>query len=66
MSTSKSIECVYEGGAFKLLEEVDLQEGTRLRITVGRCDLSRYYGILGKASVERLAELEYESQMITW
>lgn len=63
MSVSKSIECVYEGGVFKPLEKVELQEGTRLRIKVGRCDLSRYYGVLGKASVERLAELEDEAQL---
>ena len=25
---------------------------------MGRCDYSKYYGILGKASAERLAELE--------
>ena len=25
---------------------------------MGRCDLSEYYGILGKASAERIAELE--------
>jgi predicted DNA-binding antitoxin AbrB/MazE fold protein len=62
MYASKTIECVYEGGVFRPLEKVELQEGTKLRIKVGRCDISRYYGILGKASVERLAELEDEAQ----
>ncbi|MHB8120267.1 MAG: antitoxin family protein [Methanothrix sp.] len=61
MSASKTIECVYEGGVFKPLEKVDLKDGTRLRIKMGRCDLSKYYGILGKASAERLAELEEEA-----
>jgi len=30
---------------------------------MSRCDLSKYYGILGKASAERLAELEDEAQL---
>ena len=63
MSASKTIECVYEGGVFKPLEKVELQEGTRVSIKMGRCDLSKYYGVLGKASAERLAELEYEAQL---
>ncbi len=64
MSASKTIECVYEGGVFKPLEKVDLKDGTRLKIKMGgRCDLSKYYGILGKASAERLAELEEEAQL---
>lgn len=63
MSASKTIECIYEGGVFKPLEKVDLEDGTRLRIKMGRCDLSKFYGILGKASAERLAELEEEAQL---
>ncbi len=63
MSESKTIECIYEGGVFKPLEKVDLEDGTRLRIKMGRCDLSKFYGILGKASAERLAELEEEAQL---
>jgi predicted DNA-binding antitoxin AbrB/MazE fold protein len=63
MSASKTIECVYEGGVFKPLEKVDLEDGTKLKIKMGRCDLSKYYGILGKASAERLAELEEEAQL---
>lgn len=63
MSASKTIECIYEGGVFKPLEKVDLEDGTILRIKMSRCDLSRFYGILGKASAERLAELEEEAQL---
>ena len=63
MSASKTIECVYEGGVFKPLEKVDLKDGTKLKIKMVRCDLSKYYGILGKASAERLAELEEEAQL---
>lgn len=63
MNTSKTIECVYEGGVFRPLEKVELQEGTRLKIKMGRCDLSKFYGILGRASAERLAELEDEAQL---
>jgi Protein of unknown function DUF104. len=87
MNTSKTIDCVYEGGVFRPLQEVDFREGERLKLTVkkfdiskfcgafgegsreefetleeeaqmGRCNYSKYYGILGKASAERLAELE--------
>jgi predicted DNA-binding antitoxin AbrB/MazE fold protein len=87
MNTSKTIECVYEGGVLRPLHKVDFKEGERLKLTVkkfdiskfcgafgedspgeletfeeeaqmGRCDYSKYYGILGKASAERLAELE--------
>jgi predicted DNA-binding antitoxin AbrB/MazE fold protein len=63
MIASNTIECVYEGGVFRPLEKVDLKEGTRLKIKMDRCDLSKYYGILGKASAERLAELEEEAQL---
>lgn len=63
MSASKTIECVYEGGVFRPLEKVELQEGTRLKIKMGRCDLSKFYGILGRASAERLAEFEDEAQL---
>lgn len=87
MSGPNTIECVYEGGVLRPLHEVDFREGERLKLTVrkfdisrfygafgegsmgefekfeedaqmGRCGLSKYYGILGKASAERLAELE--------
>ncbi len=63
MGTAKVIECIYECGVFKPLEKVDLKEGTRLKIKVGRPDLSKYYGILGKASIEELSELEGEAPL---
>jgi predicted DNA-binding antitoxin AbrB/MazE fold protein len=63
MGSSKIIECVYEDGVFKPLEKVDLKQGTRLLIKVGRTDLSKYWGILGKASAEKLAEFEGEAQL---
>ncbi len=64
MGDSKTIECVYEGGVFRPLEKVDLVDGTRLRIKMGRSDLSKFYGILGKASAERLAELDDEGSCV--
>lgn len=63
MGSSKIIECVYEDGVFKPLEKVDLEQGTRLSIKMGRGDLSKYWGVLGKASAEKLAEIEGEAQL---
>ena len=63
MGSSKIIECVYEDGVFKPLEKVDLKQGTRLLIKMGRADRSKYWGILGKASAENLAEFEGEAQL---
>lgn len=63
MDSSKIIECVYEDGVFKPLEKVELKQGTRLKIKVGRADLTKYWGILGKASAEKLAEFEEEAQL---
>ena len=37
---------------------MDLKQGTTLSIKMGRANLSKYLGILGKASSEKLAELE--------
>ena len=62
MGSSKVIECVYEDGVFRPLEKVDLKQGTRFSIKMRRSDLSKYWGILGRASAERLAELEGEVQ----
>ncbi len=61
MGASKVIECVYEGGVFKPLEKVNMKEGTKLKIRVEKIDLSKYRGIFGKASPERLEELEGEA-----
>ncbi len=63
MSASKVIECVYEGGVFKPLEKVELKEGTKLKIKVEKVDLSKYRGIFGKASAERLQELEGDAYL---
>lgn len=63
MGSSRVIECVYEDGVFKPLEKVDLKKGTRRLVRVGRADLTKYWGILGKASAEKLAEFEEEAQL---
>jgi predicted DNA-binding antitoxin AbrB/MazE fold protein len=63
MGTSKTIKCVYEGGVFKPLEKVELEEGSKLDIKVESSDLSKYYGVLGKASAKRLEEMEEEAQI---
>jgi predicted DNA-binding antitoxin AbrB/MazE fold protein len=60
MSASETIECVYEGGVFKPMEHVNLEEGTKLKIKIERVDLSKYYGMFGKASAERVEVLEGE------
>ena len=60
ISASETIECVYEGGVFKSMEDVKPEEGTRLKIKIEKVDLSKYYGMFGKASAERLDELEGE------
>lgn len=58
MGSSRVIECVYEDGVFKPLGKVDLKQGTRLLIRVGRADLTKYWGILGKASAENSPSLK--------
>jgi len=34
MSASETIECVYEGSVFKSMENVKLEEGTKLNIKI--------------------------------
>jgi predicted DNA-binding antitoxin AbrB/MazE fold protein len=60
ISASETIECEYEGGVFKPVKNVNLEEGTKLKIKIEKVDLSKYYGMFGKASAERLEELEGE------
>jgi predicted DNA-binding antitoxin AbrB/MazE fold protein len=60
MSASETIECIYEGGVFKPTQNVTLQDGTKLKIKIEKIDLSKYYGMFGKASAKRLEELEGE------
>jgi len=57
------IEVVYEDGVFKPLEKVSVKEGEKLRIKIERFDVSRYYGVFGKASVEELKRIEEEAQI---
>ncbi len=63
MGASETIECVYEGGVFKPMEKVKLEDGTKLKIKIEKVDLSNYYGMFGKASAERLEELEGEAYL---
>jgi predicted DNA-binding antitoxin AbrB/MazE fold protein len=56
-------ECKYEEGVFKPLQEVIIKEGTKLKIKVQNVDLSGYRGMFGKASAERLQELEGDAYL---
>lgn len=42
------------------MENVKLEEGTKLKIKIEKVDLSKYYGMFGKAPAERFKELEGE------
>lgn len=63
MSASQVIECIYEEGVFKPLQEIKIKEGTKLKIKVQNVDLSEYRGMFGKASSERLQELEGDAYL---
>jgi predicted DNA-binding antitoxin AbrB/MazE fold protein len=63
MSASRVIECIYEDGVFKPLKDVNIKEGTKLKIRVEKEDLSAYRGMFGKASAERLQELEGDAYL---
>jgi predicted DNA-binding antitoxin AbrB/MazE fold protein len=63
LSESKTIECVYEGGVLKPLEEVDFKEGEKLRLKVERFDISKFYGVFGEGSGEEFDQFEEEAQM---
>jgi predicted DNA-binding antitoxin AbrB/MazE fold protein len=54
MSAGETIECVYEDGVFKPMENVNLEEGIKPKNKIEKVDLSKYYGMFGKASAERL------------
>jgi predicted DNA-binding antitoxin AbrB/MazE fold protein len=54
------IEVIYRDGVFRPLEAVDLEEGKRLKIRVEYSDISKYYGVFGKASANELERLEEE------
>jgi len=63
MSSSKTIECVYEGGVFRPLQEVDFREGERLKLTIKKFDISKFCGAFGEGSIEEFETLEEEAQM---
>lgn len=60
MKVTDIIEVIYEGGVFKPLKKVDFREGEKLKIRIERRNLSKYYGVFGKASADELKELEGE------
>ena len=61
MSTSKTIECVYERGVLKPLHEVDFREGERLKLTIKRFNISDFLGAFGEGSIEEFEEFEEEN-----
>ncbi len=58
---ARVIRVRYENGVLKPLEKLDLREGEEINIVVVRRNLSKYRGVLGKASYEELRELEVEA-----
>ncbi len=60
---SRVVEAVYENGVLRPLEDLDLEEGERVKVIVVKRDLSRYRGVLGKASYEELRRFEEGAQL---
>ncbi len=58
----KTIRARYENGVLKPLEKLDLREGEEVSVIIIRRDLSKYRGVLGKASYKELKELEDKAQ----
>jgi len=58
---ARVIRARYENGVLKPLDKLDLEEGEEINIVVVKRDLSKYRGVLGKASYEELRELEDEA-----
>jgi predicted DNA-binding antitoxin AbrB/MazE fold protein len=58
MSASPVIECIYEDGVFKPLKDVNIKEGTKLKIRVEKEDRSEYRGMFGKASEKNFKNLK--------
>lgn len=56
------IECLYEEGVLRPLGDIKFKEGQKVKLRVEKPDLSKYYGIFGKASLEELEELDDEAQ----
>jgi predicted DNA-binding antitoxin AbrB/MazE fold protein len=63
MGAPKTIECVYEGGVFRPLEEVYFREGERLKLRVEKFDISKFYGAFGEGSMDEFETFEEEAQM---
>jgi predicted DNA-binding antitoxin AbrB/MazE fold protein len=63
MSASRVIECIYEDGVFKPLKDVNIKEGTKLKLRVEKEDLSEYCGMFGKASEKKLQEFEGDAYL---
>ncbi len=58
---SKVIRARYEGGVLKPLEPIELEEGEEVIMTVERdirAVIPKHKGILGKADLEELLQLE--------
>ena len=58
-----TIECIYERGVLRPLHEVDFREGERLKLTVRKFDISKFYGAFGEGSMEKFEKFEEEAQM---
>ena len=61
---SRVVRARYEKGVLKLLDEVDLEEGEEVVISIKRdirSVLRKYKGALGRASLEELLRLEEEA-----
>jgi predicted DNA-binding antitoxin AbrB/MazE fold protein len=63
MSASKTIECVFEGGVLRPLQNVDFKEGERLKLTVKKFDINKFYGAFGEGSMDEFETFEEEAQM---
>ena len=60
------IRARYEKGMLKLLDDVDLEEGEEVLVSIKRdvrSILRKYKGALGKASLEELLRLEEEAHV---
>ncbi len=60
------IRARYEKGVLKLLDDVDLEEGEEVLVSIKRdvrSILRKYKGALGKASLEELLRLEEEAHV---
>ena len=60
------IRARYERGVLKLLDDVDLEEGEEVLVSIRRdvrSILRKYRGALGKASLEELLRLEEEAHV---